>query len=124
VVLANGVNLGTNTPEATLPNPRTAVGLSRDGRYLIMMTIDGRQPGWSDGAVDSETADWLIRFGAYNGLNLDGGGSTTIVQARDCDSSALLLNQPNDHAVPDRERVVANNFGVFAKRLSESGHKT
>src|SRR5437588_5872463 len=94
VVLANGVNLGFSTPEANTPNPRTAAGISEDGRYLILMAIDGRQPGWSDGAIDSETADWLIRFGSFNGVNLDGGGSTTMVKADDCDGSALQLNRP------------------------------
>jgi len=119
VVLANGVNLGFSTPEASTPNPRTAVGISQDGRYLIMLTIDGRQPGWSDGAVDSETASWLIRFGSYNGLNLDGGGSSAMVKA-DCDGSPIQLNRSIDRGIPGAERVIANNFGVFAKPLPYS----
>src|SRR5690606_18352587 len=53
------------TPFRVLPHPRTAVGLSRDGRYLFLLTIDGRQPGYSDGATFDELADWLLRFGAY-----------------------------------------------------------
>src|SRR5256714_1292819 len=110
VVLANGVNLGFSTPEANIANPRTAVGISEDGQYLIMMAIDGRQGGWSDGATDIETGDWLIRFGAFNGVNLDGGGSTTMVKADDCDGSALQLNRPIDAGVTGRERVIANNF--------------
>src|SRR5438270_2652510 len=117
VVLANGANLGFTTPEANTANPRTAVGISQDGRYLIMMVIDGRQSGWSDGAVDSETADWLIRFGAFNGVNLDGGGSSALVKADDCDGSAIQLNRPIDAGVPGQERVIANNFGVYAKAL-------
>jgi exopolysaccharide biosynthesis protein len=58
--------------------PRTAVGVSANGRYVYLITIDGRQPGFSDGATLFETAEWLRRFGAYQGLNLDGGGSTTM----------------------------------------------
>src|SRR6185295_11356814 len=51
--------------------PRSAAGVSDDGRYLILLTIDGRQPGYSDGACDVETAEWLLRFGAYHGISLD-----------------------------------------------------
>jgi len=116
VVLANGVNLGFSTPEANTPNPRTAAGISQDGHYMILMTIDGRQTGWSDGAIDSETADWLIRLGSYNGVNLDGGGSTTMIMA-DCGGSPLQVNRPIDSGIPGRERVIANNLGVYAKPL-------
>jgi hypothetical protein len=118
VVLANGVNLGFSTPEANTPNPRTALGLTQDKRYLIMMTIDGRTGVASPGAVDSETAAWLIRFGAYDGLNVDGGGSTTMVKA-DCDGSAIQLNVPIDAGNPGQERVIGNNFGVYAKPLPD-----
>src|SRR5256885_1918775 len=82
-----------------------------------MMVIDGRQPGWSDGAVDSETADWLIRFGSFNGVNLDGGGSTTMVKADDCEGSAIQLNRPIDAGIPGHQRVIGNNFGVYTKEL-------
>src|SRR5205807_1517007 len=101
---------------ANNPNPRTAAGISQDGHYLIMMTIDGRQSGWSDGAVDSETADWLIRLGSYNGVNLDGGGSTAMIKS-DCDGSPIQVNRPIDAGIPGHERVIANNFGVYAKPL-------
>ena len=116
VVLVDGVNIGFSTPEANTPNPRTAAGISQDGHYLIMMTIDGRQSGWSDGAVDSETADWLIRLGSYNGVNLDGGGSTAMIKS-DCDGSPIQVNRPIDAGIPGHERVIANNFGVYAKPL-------
>jgi len=115
VILQNGVNIGFSTPEATTVNPRTAAGLSQDGRYLIMMTIDGRQSGISDGAWDSETAAWLIRWGAYNGLQLDGGGSTAMIKAS-CDGSPIQVNVPINCG-PGCERVVANHLGVYAKPL-------
>jgi exopolysaccharide biosynthesis protein len=47
-LLINGVNVGVLNPNDL--DPRTAVGVSQDGRYLFLMTLDGRQPGWSDGA--------------------------------------------------------------------------
>ncbi|MEB3327718.1 MAG: phosphodiester glycosidase family protein [Candidatus Sericytochromatia bacterium] len=58
-------------------SPRTAVGLTRDDRYLVV-TIDGRQPGYSVGATLSELAGVLRDLGAVEALNLDGGGSTTM----------------------------------------------
>ncbi len=119
-LITNGVNIGytyTNLPDTIHQvQPRTAVGVSQDGRYLYLITIDGRQPGYSDGALDPETADWLIRFGSYNGINLDGGGSTTMVMA-DCHGNPIRLNIPSDVAARGQERVIANHLGVFAKPL-------
>src|SRR5262249_51432718 len=60
-------------------NPRTAFGLSQDRRYLYLITIDGRQSGYSDGAYDWETSEWLKIVGAWDGANMDGGGSTCMV---------------------------------------------
>jgi exopolysaccharide biosynthesis protein len=74
-LLINGKNNGTMSNR----NPRSAVGVSRNGRYLILMTVDGRQPGYSEGASTAETAEWMRKLGAYNALNLDGGGSTALV---------------------------------------------
>ncbi|MUG95190.1 hypothetical protein F7734_23655 [Scytonema sp. UIC 10036] len=92
-------------------NPRTAVGLSQDEQYLILITIDGRQPGFSEGATLYETAEWLTRFGSFQGLNLDGGGSTTMVR-QDEFGNPQLLNNPSG-----QERFNGNNFGVFAKSI-------
>src|SRR5436309_4115781 len=61
------------------PAPRTAVGFSRDGRTMLLLTADGRQPAFSDGLGLNELAQMMAELGAYNTLNLDGGGSTTIV---------------------------------------------
>jgi hypothetical protein len=93
-------------------NPRTAVGLSQDEQYLILVTIDGRQPGFSEGATLYETAEWLTRFGSFQGLNLDGGGSTTMVRRNEF-GNPQLLNRPSGQ----EERFNGNNFGVFAKSL-------
>lgn len=112
----------------TTAHPRTAVGVSQDGRYLFLMTIDGRQPGWSEGASTEELAAWLRRFGAYDGLNLDGGGSTTLV--REEEGRPVVLNRPSGVALGSSDdgttlglqrvqRSNGNNFGVFAPRLGE-----
>jgi len=106
--LVNGVN--SADPSATSVHPRTAIGLTEENRYLIMITIDGRQPGYSDGATLWETAEWLIRFGAYNGLNLDGGGSTHMWVSNG-DGGAIALNSPSE------DRAVGSHLGVFAAPL-------
>ena len=74
-------------------HPRSAAGVSRNGRYLILMTIDGRQAGYSEGTTTAETAEWIRKLGAYNALNLDGGGSTALV-IEGADGSPVVLNRP------------------------------
>ena len=98
-------------------HPRSAVGISRNGRYLILMAIDGRQPGYSESASTGETAEWIRRLGAYNALNLDGGGSTALA-IEGADGAPLVLNRPCGPP-PGTERRVANHLGVFAQRLAE-----
>ncbi|MBC7655276.1 MAG: phosphodiester glycosidase family protein, partial [Oligoflexus sp.] len=108
IILNNGINVGTN-PDV---QPRTVIGLSQDNRYLILVVIDGRQPGWSEGVNHAEAANWLIHFGAYNGAIFDGGGSSTIV--RDNGSgSPLVLNRPSDGT----PRSVSANLGVYSMPL-------
>ncbi len=72
-LLRNGVNVGN--PDDHL-EPRTMTGVSQDGRYLFLMVIDGRQPGYSEGCNQAEAATWLRQVGAWEGMNLDGGGTT------------------------------------------------
>jgi hypothetical protein len=114
VLLLNGVNLRPATPSDL--DPRTALGLSQDRRYLFLMTIDGRQTGWSDGADFHDTGEWLERFGATDGINVDGGGSTTMVRAN-CAGGAVRLNRPSYVAAYGHERYCGHNFGVRAMAL-------
>ncbi len=127
IVLKDGMQpkLADNEFNRT-PHPRTAVGVTKDGRYLLLMTIDGRQPGYSVGATMNEVADWLQRFGASEGLNLDGGGSTALV--RDLAGKPDVLNQPSGVALGSSDnterkggerlqRSNGNNLGLFAKPL-------
>ncbi|MGQ9651481.1 MAG: phosphodiester glycosidase family protein [Phycisphaerae bacterium] len=110
-ILLDGRNVGAGNDL----EPRSAVGISKDQRYLLLMTIDGRQTNYSEGATTAETAEWLRRLGAWNGLNLDGGGSTALV-IEGPDGNPLLLSSPSGKY----ERWVANHLGVFALRLPNS----
>ncbi len=92
--------------------PRTAVGFSKDGRYLIFIVIDGRSRFHSLGANLYHTGLWLIRFGAWEGCNLDGGGSSSMA-IDDGRGGYRLLNHPSS----GRERYVGNILGVYATPL-------
>jgi hypothetical protein len=97
-------------------DPRTAFGISQDRRYLYLVGIDGRQSGYSDGAYDYETAGWLLIFGAYDGVNLDGGGSTTLV-IQSSTGKPIRLNKSSAVADSGKERTVGSHFGIFAKPI-------
>ena len=96
-------------------NPRTSFGLSQDRRYLYLVTIDGRQPS-SDGAYDYSTGAWMLAFGAYDAVNMDGGGSTTMVIA-DAAGNPHPLNSSSAVLANGVERSVGGHFGIFAKPL-------
>lgn len=96
-------------------HPRTAVGLNRLENKLIFVVIDGRQPGYSEGATLPELAAILREAGAWNALNLDGGGSTALV-AEGEPGRAIQLDSPIHTRIPGRERPVANHLGLRAQR--------
>jgi exopolysaccharide biosynthesis protein len=100
------------------PNPRTAVALDRASRHLILVVLDGRQPGYSEGATLSELAEIIIFHGGYNAINLDGGGSSTMVMESSV-GTPRVLNSPINNGIPGRQRPVGNHLGIFAKPLDE-----
>lgn len=99
-------------------HPRTAVALDRNSRRLIIVVVDGRQPNYSEGVTLAELAEIILEYGGHTALNLDGGGSSTLVAEGDTDHPQVL-NSPIDNRVPGRERPVANHLGVFALRISQ-----
>ncbi len=108
-VLQNGAraDLTGKTVVSTSRQPRTAMGLSQDGKTLYLAVVDGR--GSSMGATLGELADIMKGLGAYNAVNLDGGGSSTLVAKTVADDSAVVKNKPSDGA----QRKVINAVGVF-----------
>jgi hypothetical protein len=99
-----------------LPQPRTAIGLDQKMRQIIIVVVDGRQPGYSEGATLPEMAGLLIEFGAYSGMNLDGGGSSTLV-IQGSNGKPEVLNRPIDLGIPNRERTIGNQLGIFANPI-------
>jgi exopolysaccharide biosynthesis protein len=89
-------------------HPRTAAGVSRDGRTLLLVVVDGRQDGWSVGVTLPELARILLDAGAWNAVNLDGGGSSALWYRASGESDGRILNRPSD----GRVRPVASHLGV------------
>ncbi|HSV73742.1 MAG TPA: phosphodiester glycosidase family protein [Chthonomonadales bacterium] len=104
--LVDGREQGFDEATFTLrTHPRTAAGVTPDGR-LLLVTVDGRQRH-SRGMSLAELAATMKRLGATDAINLDGGGSTTMV------ARGLVLNAPSDGS----PRPVANALVVFADPL-------
>lgn len=113
-VLKDGANVvsGSLPGDPLNPNPRSVLGLSQDGSAMYIVAIDGRRPGWSAGVTQSEEAAFLFALGAYNAINLDGGGSSALV-VEGSDGLPQELNRPSGNA----ERYNGNNFGIYANAL-------
>ncbi|MCL2232808.1 MAG: phosphodiester glycosidase family protein [Treponema sp.] len=104
----------TGTPRHDLPrHPRSAAGLSADGRTLYLLVIDGRRPG-SVGATEAEIGLILRKLGAASGLNFDGGGSSAMA-LRFPDGRVRTVNTPIHGGIPGRERAVAGCLGLRAR---------
>lgn len=76
-------------------HPRTAIGLSGDGTSMTWMVVDGRQKGYSEGVSEEELAKLLLEQGCTEGINLDGGGSSSM-WIRDQRDGLRLINRPSD----------------------------
>lgn len=96
---------------APVRHPRTIVGVASGGRRLLLITIDGRQPGYSVGTTNRESAMVALALGATEAINLDGGGSTAMAVARHRGDSVVfeVVNKPSD---PQGERAVGNALGI------------
>lgn len=110
------VTFGRNTAVAKGTAPRTAAGIDAKGKTLTLLVVDGRQPGYSAGMTLRDLADEMIRLDCFSAINLDGGGSSTLVM-RDPDSGELeVINHPSDGSdlpIPlSIERPVATVLGV------------
>jgi hypothetical protein len=121
-LVTNGKNVAAKDPAI---HPRTGIGIKSDGK-LLLFTVDGREKGRSLGMNFSEMADAMIRFGARDAINLDGGGSTTFVMddPKTPVNDPKLMNLPcdpfKDSKEPGKEhgkeRPTGNNLAVFVRK--------
>lgn len=112
VILKDGKNVATDTKL----HPRTGAAISADGQTLWLLTVDGRQAGYSEGCTTVEMGVWFSALGANDAINLDGGGTTTMVLANP-DGSPRIVNRPIQLGIPGRERPSGSHLGIFAKPL-------
>ncbi len=108
LLVNRGIPISRTTSVWTSRHPRTAVGISQDGRIMTIVVVDGR-----DGPVEGLSLNTLAQFfahmGVYKAINLDGGGSSAI--AANIHGKVEILNNPSDGS----ERWVPNGIGIFVK---------
>ena len=113
-ILQNGVNVapdaatveGTISRNAEARHPRSAIGFSRDSSRVYLLTVDGRAEN-SVGTTLIELAALLRKLGAWEAMNFDGGGSTTMVVG------GKVVNAPSD---AEGERAVGNALMVLLRK--------
>lgn len=106
-LLVDGKIVEANSIVAKGRQPRTAFGVSKDGKTAILMVVDGR--GESIGATHWEMGVLMQEYGAYEAMHLDGGGSSTMAAKTTEDSSVNVVNKVSEGS----ERRVINAVGVF-----------
>jgi len=94
---------------ATGRHPRTAIGIANNGKRLLLVVVDGRRKPYSDGMTLRELATLMLALGARDALNLDGGGSTTMVVENPKSGKLEIANRPSD---PTGERPVGDALAV------------
>lgn len=75
---------------------RTAIAIDATGKNVFLVTVDGRQNGYSNGTSLPDLAAYLISKGATSAINLDGGGSTTMVVRNPGGEAPVVVNRPSE----------------------------
>jgi Phosphodiester glycosidase/Calcineurin-like phosphoesterase len=106
LLLRNGEVVAPDDPL----HPRTAVGFTADGKKMFLLTVDGRQAPYLLGLNLKDMASILKEMGAHNALNLDGGGSSTMLAREPGTAELDVENKPSDGG----ERLVPNGLALYA----------
>ena len=97
-----------NAADVTIKSPKTSIGSSKDGKTVYFVTVDGRQTS-SIGLTQKDMALFMKGIGAYNAINMDGGGSTTMAARPLGSETVKVMNKPSDGTT----RNVLVGIGVF-----------
>jgi hypothetical protein len=98
--------------QVTSRSPRAAVGQLADGR-IILVAVDGGQPGYSVGLTSFELAQALVRLGAMTAAGTASGDAVSVA------FDGQLLNRPSGaHEQPVKEALLVQYAGVYAPQLS------
>ena len=109
-IMSNGVTLVRVWNDV---HPRTAVGLAADRKTLVLLAVDGRTPAYSRGASLYDLCEILKGEGVTDALNMDGGGSTSLVVWDQKRGEPKMLNRHRNGTL----RPVAVNLGItFEKK--------
>ena len=87
-------------------HPRTAIGYTKD-TVVYMVVVDGRQPGLAVGISLDELSQFMLDLGCDYALNLDGGGSSTMVVL---DTIMNSVSDGSKDKLPGTERPVTNTI--------------
>lgn len=90
------ISMPNDSSFVTARSDRTAVAVDATGTRVFLVTVDGRQSGHSNGTSLKDLASMLIAKGAKYAINLDGGGSTSMVVRQPYTTNPVLVNKPSD----------------------------
>ena len=115
-IVLDGKNIasGADYAEGTFPrfsagrHPRSGIGFSKDSTKVYLIAVDGRTQV-SVGVSLAEFGDLMLSYGIYQGMNFDGGGSTTLV------IDGTIVNVPSDAT---GERAIGNCVLLFERAHS------
>jgi exopolysaccharide biosynthesis protein len=102
------MTIDESSPRAYERHPHSAVAIDQTGTRVLLVTVDGRKSGYSNGMTLKEFAQYIVQLGGYQAINLDGGGSTTMVARNPGKTFATIVNSPSD----GRERAVSSILEV------------
>ena len=97
--------------------PRTAVGVSEDGKTVWFLVVDGRNWSYSNGMRYQELGLCFQSIGAHDAINLDGGGSTTFLVRTTpefTDDRFKVCNWPCDNG--GQERAVGDGLLIISNQ--------
>lgn len=100
-------------------HPRTAMGFTEDEETAYLITVDGRSED-SIGMLQSELLEFMLELGCWNGVNLDGGGSSEMVVDYYGKGDYDIVNKPSD----GEERLIVSGLGVFDSHPGSSRVKS
>ena len=109
IVRDSAVSISPRPASADEIHPRSAIGFTADGR-VILAAVDGRENGVSAGVRLPELGELMLARGAVSAINLDGGGSSTLVIRRAGATGTVVANRPSDGG----ERPVTNSIQVIS----------
>ena len=103
------IAVSTNADYYNSRASRTCVGITADGK-VVMMVLDGRQEPFSAGGSAEEIAQIMLEAGCTVAINLDGGGSTTFDAKQEGADEVTVVNRPSD----GYERSVSSSLLVVS----------